>query len=183
MIRKLLLAALLLLFSGSVARANDDIGPAYGIGGTGNRTDKFVSQVVIGCASHDGSVTAAPCGTAQNPIYVTISGGTINSPSVTPAAPSGSLILTAGGTAQPFAGAGTANHGCTIVNPSTAALQGLSAAETAWIDITGAAAVQAAGATSIPLLPGASFSCPPGMTTGISWNAATTGHKLAGEVH
>src|SRR5579859_7862147 len=67
----------------------------------------------------------------------------------TPKVPTGNLTLAAGGTAQAFQVAG-AIVGCVIVNPTTATEQGISAAETIWVNLTGTAAA-AAGGASIPV--------------------------------
>jgi hypothetical protein len=90
----------------------------------------------------------------------------------TPVAPSGALTLATGGTAQNLFAAGEVVHGCTIVNPSTAT-------EAIWVDFTGAAAVAAAGHTSVQLAIGTPIPCGVGLSTSVSWIAATTGHAIS----
>lgn len=93
--------------------------------------------------------------------------------------------LTTGGTAQNFQNA-TSNSGtgaqspvsCLIVNPATATDQNIATAEEIWVNVLGAA-TQTAGATSIPVAAGQSITLAPA-TSAISWNAATTGHKITG---
>jgi len=94
-----------------------------------------------------------------------------------PVAPSGSLTLGAGGTAQLFQAAGSF-LGCVVVNPTTATEQGISTAEVIWVNVVGTA-VQSAGSTSIPVEAGSSLSIGP-TSKAISWIAATTGHLIAG---
>lgn len=93
--------------------------------------------------------------------------------------------LTLGGTAQNFQNA-TSNSGtatqspvaCVIVNPASATDQGIGAAEEIWVNVNGAATTSAGG-NSVPIAPGGNIMVWPA-TNAISWNAATTGHKIAG---
>lgn len=88
----------------------------------------------------------------------------------TPTAPSQSLTLAAGGTAQNLFAAGEVFRGCAITNPQTAT-------EPIWVNFY-TTAVAAANTTSIPLVAGQSIGCPGGLTTAVSWIAATTGHQI-----
>ena len=90
--------------------------------------------------------------------------------------------LVAGGTAQNVFAAGEVVHGCAIVNPTTATDEGVGAAEEIWVDFTGQPAQTATGSaspTSVPVPAGYGINCPTGSTTGVSWNAATTSHRVS----
>jgi len=99
------------------------------------------------------------------PVTTVTSGG-----SVTPSAPSGSLTLTLGGTAQNLFTAGEVVHGCTIQNPATAT-------EKIKVNFF-TTAVTTDGTTSIELTPGQSIGCGFGIATAVSWIAATTSHTI-----
>lgn len=68
-----------------------------------------------------------------------------------------------------------------VTNPATAADQGLAAAETLFVDMTGPAAL-AETVTTFPVQPGASFTVPANMASNLSVNAATAGHKFSGVI-
>ena len=94
--------------------------------------------------------------------------------------------LATGGTAQNFQNA-TSNSAtatqspgsCLIVNGLTAADQGgIGAAEAIWVNVLGAATTSAGG-TSVPIQAGGNMVIYPA-TNAISWNAATTWHKISG---
>lgn len=102
-------------------------------------------------------------GTAASPGYV-LPG------SVTPTAPTSTLAT--GGVAQSFA----VTHGGYICNPLSTTDQGLGATEVIYVNpVTTATAAGNAGTSN--LAAGQCFNFPPGMTTNLSWIAATTGHK------
>lgn len=98
-------------------------------------------------------------------------------PILTPSAPSGSMTLTTGGTAQNIFATNEIVHGCLISNPLSATDQGISVAENIYVSFITTAVSGGAVATT-PLYPGQSLPCPGGLTTAISWIAATTGHKI-----
>lgn len=80
-----------------------------------------------------------------------------------------------GGTSQVLAAANPARKQIVIENPLTAAGQGIAAAESLYINFTGAAGVD--NGTSIELLPGGSYiSGSPVSTQQITVNATTNGH-------
>lgn len=101
---------------------------------------------------------------------------------LTPVAPTGSLTLTTGATAQVLTAAGTATHGGMILNPASATQQNVGTAESVWVCYTGATAVMQAGAQSFEIAPGGVLELPVGLATGISWIAATAGHRITAEV-
>lgn len=68
-----------------------------------------------------------------------------------------------------------------ITNPSRATDQGITSVETLFVDLVNDAAPHET-ATTFPIYPGGSFNIPPGTTTNVSVNAATTGHKFSGVV-
>lgn len=103
---------------------------------------------------------------------------TTGSLAVSPARANGSLTLASAATAQALLSAGTATHGCLIYNPASAAQEGIGAPESIFIDFTGNAAILGAGGSSQEIFPGSGWNCPSGMTTGISWIAATAGHLV-----
>ncbi len=69
-----------------------------------------------------------------------------------------------------------------IVNPPTAADQGLPIVEELYIDVTGPAGT-AETATTISLQAGQSYFITPGQTTNVSVNAKSAGHKFSGFVY
>ena len=73
--------------------------------------------------------------------------------------------------------------GGVIVNPQSAADQGLEVSEALFIDITGNPAAVTETETTFPLQPGQSFAIPPGMTNNVSVNAVSAGHRFAGIVY
>lgn len=103
----------------------------------------------------------------------------------TPPIATACCTLTTGGVAQNFQNA-TSNSGqalqspvqCVLVNPATATEQGIATAEEIWVSVFGAA-VLSAGSTSIAIEAGDNIRFLPA-TNAISWNAATTGHKVSG---
>ena len=100
-------------------------------------------------------------------------------PNVTPVAFTGAYTIAAGTTAQQLEAAAGIPNSCSIVNPSTAALQGIGSAESLFVNFVTTATLLSGG-TTIELLPGTGIGCPPRMTTAISVNATTTGHKFDG---
>lgn len=102
---------------------------------------------------------------------------TFKTASVTPAAPSGSLTLTTGGTAQALASTGSVLRMLIVNNPSTASLQGIVTAESVFVNVV-STATNTAGGQSIEILPGEKWSFNLGILTAVSWNAPTTGHKI-----
>ena len=64
-----------------------------------------------------------------------------------------------------------------IVNPATALDQGISLVEVLYIDVIGPAAT-AETATTIALQPGQSYTVPANLTSNVSVNAATSGHRF-----
>ena len=97
----------------------------------------------------------------------------------TPVAVTGNLVLTTANAPQelvPFV-----INGGFLYNPSLAAYQGIPVAESIWYDLTGAPAQVGAGGTSLELQPGSLLNLF-GMTTSISWVAATALHKISAVV-
>lgn len=68
--------------------------------------------------------------------------------------------------------------GAIVTNPFSAADQGIPFAEALYVDLVNPAALGETG-TTIPLQPGQSYSIPPGITTNVWVNAATTGHRFS----
>ena len=95
-------------------------------------------------------------------------------PAVTPI-PGLASVVTTGGTSVVVVAGGP--NGGLIVNPYTAADQGLSEPEVLYIDPIGAATENANGNT-FALQPGQSWSIIPGQTTPTSVNADTGGHNF-----
>lgn len=110
----------------------------------------------------------------DNPLPVKITPG----PS-TPGAPSGALTLAIAATSQTLAAGGSVIHGGWIYNPLSLTQQGIVAAESAFVKLDGAGALLVAGGTTLEILPGEKFPLPSGITTVISWNAATVGHRIS----
>jgi hypothetical protein len=71
-------------------------------------------------------------------------------------------------------------NGGFIVNPLTAADQGISPVEPLYIDPVGSAGVLHANGTIFALQPGQSWPVIPGQTTPTYVNATTSGHKFSG---
>lgn len=69
-------------------------------------------------------------------------------------------------------------QGGLIVNPRLAGDQGIPNAEILWVDPVNPAVLYQTG-TCFPIQPGQTFSVPPGCTTNVSVNAATSGHKFS----
>lgn len=69
-----------------------------------------------------------------------------------------------------------------ITNPASAADQGIAIAENLFIDVTGAAAATKETATTVQVGPGQTFLLP-ALTTTVSVNAKTSGHKFSGLVY
>lgn len=67
--------------------------------------------------------------------------------------------------------------GCYVINPLSAADQGIATAEVAQVDPVKTAPSVGNNTTST-LQPGQGYSCPQGMTTNLSAVAATSGHKF-----
>lgn len=94
---------------------------------------------------------------------------------VTPFAGSASIVKT-GGRAV-FALYGPIEGGI-VTNPQNAADQGLSTAETLYVDIVGIATL-GEGPTTYPLQPGQSYFIPAGDAVNVSVNAASSGHRFS----
>lgn len=121
----------------------------------------------------DASSFAVPCGSSTVVTGCGI-GSNVGPAATTPTAGTASAIVT-GGTAVTLI-TGPVN-GCYIVNPLSAADQNIATAEIAYINPVGAATVTGRGTTAT-LQPGQNFTCPPGMTTNVSVNAATSAHAF-----
>jgi len=72
--------------------------------------------------------------------------------------------------------------GGVITNPARAADQGIAAAETLYVDPSGADAMLRSGPTTVAIQPGQSYNLPAGQTTNVSVNAATSGHRFSGVI-
>lgn len=103
----------------------------------------------------------------------------VNPPSVTPAAFTGAYSITLGATAQQLAAPAEISNNCVVQNPSTAAAQGIGAAESLFVNFVTTATLLSGG-TTIELLPGVAVGCPGKTLLAISVNATTTGHKFGG---
>jgi hypothetical protein len=68
-----------------------------------------------------------------------------------------------------------------ITNPMLAADQGIAVAEVLFVDVVGPAQDEET-TTTVPIQPGQTFVVPAGQTTGVSVNAATSGHKFSAVV-
>ena len=68
-------------------------------------------------------------------------------------------------------------YGCFVGNPKSAADQGIATAEVAQLNNVTTASTPGNG-TNITLQPGDTWTCPPGQTTNVSGNAATSGHAF-----
>jgi hypothetical protein len=69
-----------------------------------------------------------------------------------------------------------------IINPPDAVGQGIPVAEEIYVDITGPATLGTTG-TSVAIQPGQEFKVPPGETTNVSVNAATSHHKFSAIIY
>lgn len=102
--------------------------------------------------------------------------GTVDvvSPPLTPTGPAAFSVVTGGTPVTPFP-ANSINTGAVIKNPS-------SAIETLYIDLVHPAQTSDPGSngTTMGIAPGATFIIPGPLTTGVSVNAATSGHSFAG---
>jgi hypothetical protein len=87
--------------------------------------------------------------------------------------------VAAGGTSQIFAPADPSRRYLRICNFSTAAGQGLGAAESLWVNDKGAAA-SASDGRSFEVLPGSVFVWETPPCTAVAVVAASTGHKFEG---
>jgi hypothetical protein len=85
-------------------------------------------------------------------------------------------VIAVGGTAA--IAAGPTLNGIIITNPGLASDQGISVAETLYVDPVGTAGL-VANATTFALAPGQSWSLSFGQTTNTTVNAATSGHKFS----
>jgi hypothetical protein len=133
----------------------------------------LIGSIVVKCLNSAGAAVAISSGQCANGVAI-VPG------SLTPSAPNtgGAMTLSQAAIAQNLFTAAEVVHGCLITNPQSAADQGISAAEEIWVSVTGTA-VPGAGTASIPIPPGSSFSCGAGLTTAVSWIAATQGHKIS----
>lgn len=133
----------------------------------------LVSSVVIKCLNSAGAAVAMSSGQCANGVAI-VPG------LLTPSAPNtgGAMSLAQAATAQVLFTAGEVAHGCLITNPLSAADQGIATAEEIWVSVA-ATATQSAATSSIPIPPGSSFSCGGGLTSAVSWIAASQGHKIS----
>lgn len=99
-------------------------------------------------------------------------------PTYTPAAGAASVVSTGGTPVTAANGsAGAPIDGCYLVNPATAADQGIGAAENLYVNPVTTATTSGNGTTSA-IQPGQPYNCVPGMINNLSVNAATSGHKF-----
>lgn len=96
---------------------------------------------------------------------------------VTPNEGSASVVTTGGTAVIAVAAVVGGLNGGYITNPSTAADQGIATAQTLYVDVVNPAILGGYGSTAA-LSPGQSFTFPAGMTTPVSVNAATSGHRF-----
>jgi hypothetical protein len=93
--------------------------------------------------------------------------------------PAAATEVVTGGQAVTAVFAGAA--GGQIMNPARAADQGIEIVETLFYSFTGSAGT-VESATTFPLQPGQILDVPAGMTSGISVNAVSSGHKFSGYI-
>lgn len=116
---------------------------------------------------------------AGNPLVVTSGGAAIPLTPSTTAVPSANLTLTAGGTSQALMPAGACPNLIYIGNAQEAANQGgIGAAEPIFVNLTGGPAAAGGDSNSIEISSG-TLQPFVAQTTGISWIATTTGHKIS----
>jgi hypothetical protein len=96
---------------------------------------------------------------------------------ITPQPPSTSTVATGGTPVIAVLAVPVGINGGYVVNPLTAADQGLGAVEPLYVNIVTNATTSGNG-TTIALQAGQSFTLVPGQTTAVSVNAATSGHKF-----
>jgi hypothetical protein len=94
---------------------------------------------------------------------------------VTPSAGTASAIVTGGTPVTLITGP---VNGCIVTNPLTASDQNIAAAEVGYLNPVAAAGTNGRG-TNNAVQPGQTWRCPPGMTTNLSGNAATSGHAFS----
>jgi hypothetical protein len=93
--------------------------------------------------------------------------------------PAAATEVVTGGQAVTAVFAGAA--GGQIMNPASAADQGIDIVESLFYSFTGPAGT-VESATTFPLQPGQILDIPAGMTTGVSVNAVSSGHKFSGYI-
>lgn len=92
---------------------------------------------------------------------------------------SGPHVVTVGGTAVSIVLPPAQQlQGCYITNPAAAADQAIGTAENLYIDPTGIPATLVGNGSCVTIAPGQTWRAIPGQTTGISVNAATSGHQF-----
>lgn len=96
---------------------------------------------------------------------------------VTPQPPNASTVATGGTPVVAVLAVPAGLSGGYVVNPLTAADQGLGGIEPLYVDIVANAPTHAYG-TTVALQAGQSFALVPGQTTAVSVNAATSGHRF-----
>ena len=115
----------------------------------------------------------------QNPPFPTAGNGTLNT--VTGGKPSAALSTTIASAGVAIVAAVGPLNGGYIINPPTAAAQGISAAENIYLDcINVPGSTDATGnGTTVVVQPGQTFSLP-ATPSGVSWrvNATTAGHRI-----
>ena len=127
------------------------------------------------CVTTGSGPAGCPPVSSSNPLPVTVENS--GSGAITPKAASGSLTLATGGAAQTLFAAGEVVAGCVIGNPTTATEEGIGAAEAISVSLITTAVAGGGVATTI-LEAGQWMGCGAGLTTAVSWIAATTGHKI-----
>lgn len=95
---------------------------------------------------------------------------------VTPRAGTNSAVVSAD---TPVEAVPVNPNGGFITNPYTATEQGIGAAESLYVDPTGADPTLEGNGTTFALLPGQSWTIIPGQTTPTKVNAASSGHKFS----
>lgn len=96
---------------------------------------------------------------------------------ITPAKPAVTTLAT-GGQVQTLFAAAAITVGALVVNPATAAGQGIATAENVYYTIDGTDPSTTEGGSVFALLPGQALTLGP-MATALKWVAATTGHKIS----
>lgn len=134
------------------------------------------AQVVTTCGT-----TPSPYSPGQNqPVLQDVQGHTCTAASAglpaqtNPAAGASSTIVTGG---TPVTIINGPVNGCYVVNPLSAADQGIGSAENAVVNGVTTAGTPGNG-TNTDLVPGQSWQCVPGQSTSVSAVATTSGHRL-----
>ena len=134
--------------------------------------------VYVGGLDPSGAIKTAQVDADGN-WYVTPTSGTAPVEQGTPTDLSGSV--TTGGTSQQLAAAKTDRRWLLVQNPSDATAQGISTAESLWVDWVNGEATD--GTPSVELTPGATVTLDAGFvaTGAVYIIAATTGHKFSAQ--